>query len=481
MKNRKVSLRRWLVSLLLLALVAALPMAGLATQPTDPPGSPPPHIGVDHPKTPGEVLLFKKAEPLQGQVNTWQVTLRVEAMDTVQTSDTILVIDTSASMNDNGRMGAAISAATTLIEELLPTPTPAVPLNRVAVISFNYYANQAIGFTSNQADAIAAVENLWANGGTFTQDAVYDARTLMASSIADHKNIILLSDGQPTYSTRIQYDWRMNTANLIARTPSGYWTPNNVPQNQFEYGNRVGGGGSIETRYDNPWGTDNDKYYHHGNSAIAEAGFAKANSTLYTIALEAGTTGTSVLNAMASPGKAYTATPSELTAIFTQIAGQINSAVRDATVGDPMGTGFVVNGTVEDIAVTQGTTTYINNQINWTIGTLTQPIAPGSNIKYAQMTYQVTINDDILDAEGSGGLFNTNEGASLTYTYTNDQGQDVTTTTTFPQPKEDPVLLVMEKVLINSLGEVITTSATGVDNRQFNLNVINNFDYNSVC
>ena len=206
MKNRKVSLRRWLVSLLLLALVAALPMAGLATQPTDPPGSPPPHIGVDHPKTPGEVLLFKKAEPLQGQVNTWQVTLRVEAMDTVQTSDTILVIDTSASMNDNGRMGAAISAATTLIEELLPTPTPAVPLNRVAVISFNYYANQAIGFTSNQADAIAAVENLWANGGTFTQDAVYDARTLMASSIADHKNIILLSDGQPTYSTRIQYD-----------------------------------------------------------------------------------------------------------------------------------------------------------------------------------------------------------------------------------------------------------------------------------
>ena len=79
-----------LIAVLLLSMLSGMVYA---TEPkTDP------IIGEDHPTKAGEVMLFKESTPVEGFVNTWKVTLRVEAKDTVQTSDTILVIDTSGSM-----------------------------------------------------------------------------------------------------------------------------------------------------------------------------------------------------------------------------------------------------------------------------------------------------------------------------------------------------------------------------------------------
>lgn len=470
MKKNMLFYNRGVVVLLLLSFLMAMPLAALGQQPP----------AAQHPVNPGDVMLFKDSELIPGLVNTWQVTLRIEGKDSLKTSDTILVLDTSGSMGSNGRMTAAINAANNLIAALLPPAPDTSPNNRVAVISFAENGNQVIGFTGSRAAAQGAVNGLSAVGGTYTQDGVRLARNLMSTSTADHKNIILLSDGQPTYSARIQQNWRMNTANLTPRTPSGWWTPTTVPMAQFEYGNRVGDGSSIEQRYDNPGGSANDKYYHNGNSAIAEAGFAKGTSTLYTIALQAGTAGTAVLNAMASPGKAYTATPAELDAIFQEIAGEISAAVRDGIVSDPMGTGFEVLGDVSDITVTQGTYTYTYPNITWEVGSPSTPLPNPQNleelknIKYAEMTYQVTINDDILGATGVGGEYNTNAGASLTYTDINGVEQ----TLEFPQPMEDPVLLVLEKALFDSLGNKISTAATGADTRNFRFNVVNYFDYN---
>lgn len=63
-----------------------------------------------HPTQPGEVKLSKTATPVSGMVNTWDVTVRVEGKDTTKTSDIVLVIDRSGSMDDNGRMEAAKEA-----------------------------------------------------------------------------------------------------------------------------------------------------------------------------------------------------------------------------------------------------------------------------------------------------------------------------------------------------------------------------------
>ena len=51
-----------------------------------------------HPSQPGEVTVSKTAKAVEGMVNAWDITLRVEAMDSTSTSDIVLVIDKSDSM-----------------------------------------------------------------------------------------------------------------------------------------------------------------------------------------------------------------------------------------------------------------------------------------------------------------------------------------------------------------------------------------------
>ena len=84
-----------------------------------------------HPTEPGEVKLFKDAVPVDGMVNTWDVTLRIEGKNKPTTSDIILVIDTSGSMNNEGRMNAAKVAANAFINTLLPSDT-----TRIGIVSF---------------------------------------------------------------------------------------------------------------------------------------------------------------------------------------------------------------------------------------------------------------------------------------------------------------------------------------------------------
>ncbi|MBR5621115.1 VWA domain-containing protein, partial [Candidatus Saccharibacteria bacterium] len=56
------------------------------------------------------IVLSKTAEPVEGYVNRYKVTLRVESPKTEKTSDTVLVIDRSNSMNGS-RISAAKAAA----------------------------------------------------------------------------------------------------------------------------------------------------------------------------------------------------------------------------------------------------------------------------------------------------------------------------------------------------------------------------------
>ncbi len=273
----------------------------------------PPIIGVDHPENPGDVMLFKEAKPVEGMVNTYDITLRMEAKDSIKTSDIILVMDRSGSMapyqgnNYTDRMAAAKEAANLFVDTLLPSPT-----TRIGVVSFagGVTTNQAL--TANKTNLHNAINGLNANGGTFTQAGIKQAEAILENSNADFKHIVLLSDGVPTYSYRLQ-------------NPNDYYSANvnpniNIPQSQFMYPIRVGTGyGMLYGRY------------NHGNNTIAEAGYAKDSGySSWTIALQAGSTGNQVLNAVASPGQAYTADPDDLNAIFGEIAGKISSAMQDA-------------------------------------------------------------------------------------------------------------------------------------------------------
>ena len=400
-----------------------------------------------HPTQPGQVVLSKTATPVDGMVNTWDVTVRVEGKDTAKTSDVVLVIDRSRSMRSNSRMRQAKEAAKQFVSTLLPAGNDGN--TRIAIVSFASDVRTDQALTNNASGLNNAIDDLSANGGTFTQAGIKQAESILANSTADVKNIVLLSDGEPTYSYGI-------------KTPTDYLTvternetSTNIPQSAFDYSQRVGSGVSMLT----PGGGWGRWYYNHGNSTIAESTIAKnAGYRMWTVAVNAGDTGKSVLSQCATDASHAKSTedPAELSKIFTEIAGNIKVAVQDASVSDPMGAGFSIPiGSVSDIKTSQGTAAYDadSKTLSWNIGTPSKAIDSDSTVKYAELTYRVTIDDSILNVTPTDGKYATNGDTVINYADAEGNSQ----TGHFTSPTVDPVLLVVQKKLYNKSGNEVTT------------------------
>ncbi len=434
------------------------------------------------PQNPGEVALSKTATPVAGKVNTWDVTLRVEGKDRNTTTDIVLVIDRSGSMvkdtpsGSPTKMDEAKDAADQFADALL---TDSASKNtRIAVVSFASDVTKDVDFTSSAQTVKDGVDALSANGGTYTQAAVRQAENLLARSTADNKQIVLLSDGLPTYSYAIKSSYQVSdprTVNYISpRSPYGWETNANLPKEAFDSSQRVGSGNTVNTdlwyrsdvangsggRRTNP----RDVYQNPAGSAIAEAGFAKAaGNNLWTVAVDAGDDGTATLEQMASPGKAYTASPSDLTSIFEEIAAKIGSAVSDADVTDPMGPGFeIAAADVSSIATDPKTTASYDaatRTIHWAPGTLTKLVPGTTDVRYAELTYRVTINDSILgETPNADGLYPANGDARISYLDDNGQNQ----TRSFPVPYVNPVFYSVTKKVTSGDSEVITSDTFSI-------------------
>ncbi|NLZ56647.1 MAG: Cna B-type domain-containing protein, partial [Clostridiaceae bacterium] len=409
------------------------------------------------PVDPGDVMLFKEATPVDGMVNTWDVTLRIEGKDNPVSSDVILVIDTSGSMAGN-RISKAKEAANAFVDALLGSSASAT---QIGLVSFAGNVGTTQALTSNAGLLKGKIENLSATGGTFTQAGVRTAAALLTDSTAQNKHIVLLSDGEPTYNYRID-----NPNNyLIDGGPPGPYqnkkqTSTDVPEDRFLYqNNRTGAGNSMWYLYETTSGER--RYYNSGNCAIAEAGFAgEEGINLFTVGLQTNATGSGVLNDMKQGCGTFTEVTDvdDLESVFETIAGQIVAAVRDATVVDPMGPGFEIPAANVSSIVTVPDTpeaTYdpVAKRIEWNPGTLITPLPSDSTIKYAQLQYRIEINDDILSqTPDENDEYPTNGNAEITYmdVYGNSQ------TASFPVPTVNPVLYKVVKELQDKDGNVIT-------------------------
>lgn len=437
----------------------------------------------------GSIKLDKDAAAVAGTENLWEVTLGIQGKNFETTSDVVLVIDNSNSMYENDRMVQTKAAANAFVDALLTQGSA----TRIAVVVFNDKVKQTGFYDYSNKEALKAYINAVsmneADGGTFTQLGIKTARDLLKSSASTglNKNIVLLSDGLPT--------WSYLATGTATGTCTTHWLfgtihnngcdENTVKVNGCNYNEQAGNGtsaddGSITLLLTCEHGKTKTETYtiSHSYATIWEAQQAANDGmTVFSIALQAGTTGENVLRACATnPATGFYAIAStdnveeKLTTAFTSIAGSIAIAARNGVVNDPMGEHVKLSFSGEapvittykkvydegkaDIYISQGTATYDaeNRAISWTVGNVREGDNP-------IMKYKVGISDgynpstnEVLDTNGR-----------TTFSYKNYLGED--TVGDFPIPKVHVGggMILVHWYQVNANGEPINELGQTVD------------------
>ena len=419
---------------------------------------------------PGSIKLDKDAAAVAGKENLWEVTLGIQGKNFETTSDVVLVIDCSGSM-EGDKLANTRKAAKAFGQKLLTEGST----TRIAIVTFineatAYNNGHFYGASELSAFEAAVDEATYANGGTNQQAGIHKAQELLNTSSAGLKNIVILSDGEATFSHPF----------VAAATYSdcGAWTSLGCPRGGSitnigafapDYTTVIGSGSSFTLDYNarvtatcpEHGGTTTQKYVYNldgtattksgtdnGVATIWEANQAKAaGTTIYSVALQAGTNGENTLKTCATDAtKDYYAIASadnveeKLTTAFTSIAGSIAIAARNGVVNDPMGEHVKLSFSGEapdittdkkvydegkaDIYISQGTATYDakTRAISWTVGSVREGDNP-------IMKYKVGIRDgynpptnEVLDTNGI-----------TTFNYKNYLGEDADGE--FPIPK----------------------------------------------
>lgn len=429
----------------------------------------------------GSIKLDKDAAAVEDTENLWEVTLGIQGKNFETTSDVVLVIDNSNSMYENDRMVQTKAAANAFVDALLTQDSA----TRIAVVVFNDKVKQTGFYDYSNKEALKAYINAVSmnedDGGTFTQLGIKTARDLLKSSASTglNKNIVLLSDGLPT--------WSYLATGTATGTCTTHWLfgtihnngcdENTVKVNGCNYNEQTGNGisaddGSITLLLTCEHGKTKTETYtiSHSYATIWEAQQAANDGmTVFSIALQAGTTGENVLRACATnPATGFYAIAStdnveeKLTTAFTSIAGSIAIAARQGVVNDPMGEHVqlsfsgsapvittdkkVYDEGKADIYISQGTATYDaeTRAISWTVGNVREGDNP-------IMMYKVGILEGYSPATGE--VLDTN--GITTFSYKNYLGEDADGEFPIPRVTVGGGMILVHWYQVNSNGEPI--------------------------
>lgn len=427
----------------------------------------------------GSIKLDKDAAAVVGTENLWEVTLGIQGKNFETTSDVVLVIDNSNSMYENNRMVQTKAAANAFVDALLTQDSA----TRIAVVVFNLTVKQT-GFYdySNKEELKAYINAVSQNkddGGTFTQLGIKTARDLLKSSASTglNKNIVLLSDGDPTASYRVTGTAMGTCTWLFGTIHNNGCDKNTVKVNGCNYNEQAGNGtraddGSITLLLTCKHGKTKTETYtiSHSYATILEAQQAANDGmTVFSIALQAGTTGENVLRACATnPATGFYAIAStdnveeKLTTAFTSIAGSIAIAASNGVVNDPMGEHVqlsfsgsapvittdkaVYDAGNADIYISQGSAVYdaATRSISWTVGSVREGDNP-------IMMYKVGILEG--DSPATGEVLDTN--GITTFNYKNYLGEDADGEFPIPKVTVGGGMILVHWYQVNSNGEPI--------------------------
>lgn len=448
---------------------------------------------------PGSIKLDKDAAAVEGAENLWEVTLGIKGKNFETTSDVVLVIDCSGSM-EGDKLTNTREAAKAFGQKLLTEGST----TRIAIVTFikeatAYNNGHFYGATELSAFEAAVDKATYAKGGTNQQAGLHVAQQLLNTSTAGLKNIVILSDGDATYS----YPFVGGNATIDCGQFLGHWFSGNPVVTAWptvatpDYSTVIGTGNSFDLDEGNiTWNCTCEHnrttqklygafYYdasgnlvcsngsmatNNGVATIWEANQAKAaGTTIYSVALQAGTDGENTLKTCATDAtKDYYAIASadnveeKLTTAFTSIAGSIAIAARNGVVNDPMGEHVklsfsgaapvittdlaVYTAGNADVYISQGTATYDaeTRAISWTVGNV-------SAVDNPIMKYKVGILDDYNPSTNE--VLNTN--GETTFSYKNYLGEDTVGKFPIPQVTVGGGAILVHWYQVNSKGEPI--------------------------
>lgn len=452
----------------------------------------------------GSIKLDKDAAAVEGAENLWEVTLGIQGKNFETTSDVVLVIDCSGSMKGT-KLTNTRKAAKAFGQKLLADGSS----TRIAIVTFidtaaAYNNGHFYGATELSAFEAAVDKATYAKGGTNQQAGIHKAQELLNTSSAGLKNIVILSDGDATYSYPFVASATYSDCGAWASfvCPRG-GSITNIGAFAPDYTTVIGLGSSFTLDYNarvtatcpEHGGTTTQKYVYNldgtattksgtdnGVATIWEANQAKAaGTTIYSVALQAGTNGENTLKACATnPTKDYFAIASsdnveeKLTTAFQTIAGSIAIAASNGVVNDPMGEHVqlsfsgsapvittdkaVYDAGNADIYISQGSAVYdaATRSISWTVGSVREGDNP-------IMMYKVGILEGYSPATGE--VLDTN--GITTFNYKNYLGEDTVGDFPIPRVTVGGGAILVHWYQVNSNGEPINELGQVVDGPSF--------------
>ena len=476
----------------MLALVMALSLVAL---PSFAEGEDSTGTGTAQPEWPaeGSINLIKDAQPVKDEDGVYEITLTIQGKNYKTTSDVVLVIDCSGSMGEGTKLTNTRAAAKAFGEKLLTEGST----TRIAIVTYEDTAakyNNGHFYTASELDAFknAIDKATYADGGTNQQAGIHVAQQLLSSdaSTGKLKNMVILSDGAPTYSYRLTGTATGTCTNygIFGWSHNRHYEENTLAITGCDY-TRVGDGYADNRTGEPSDGNDGqarltltcshgkteqkDVDIEHSVATIWEANQAKAaGTTIFSVALQAGTYGENTLKSCATDAaKGYFAigqndnVETKLNAAFTAIAGSIAKAATNGSVVDPMsdyvGLDFAGDPTYTndyaayankqyDVYLSQGTVTRSGNTLNWTVG----DISEGQD---AVMKYRVKLNDGLE----KGKTYPTNQ--ATTFHYTDYQDQETSRDFNIPEVAPNGGTILIHYYLVNANGQPINAGGTVVD------------------
>jgi hypothetical protein len=446
----------------------------------------------------GAVHIEKTAEATTTD-GRWKINLSVVGKNIQTTSDVILVIDDSGSMSGTKMTNAKV-AAKNFVDQLLDGTTN----TRIAIVTINSPSSSWYGttpapevdqnFTNNKTVLKNAIDAINACGTTNLQGGFYQARSLMSTSIADHKSVVLMSDGDPNRS----YETITAVSDVTPQyCPTNSWVPTRDEMEASHLTITACTYTSISSFEDyysytenGSCGTHTLEAGNHGLTTMYEAGLVIGMGVdVYTIGFEvtAGGFAETVLQGSQNKGY-YPATSSNISDIYAEIGANIAYAASDAVITDPMSTYVVLESATTptwgvapssaDVVVSKGTVSFTQN--GWVLNDPDDPGSGNSTIKKWKITWNIgTVNEDPGDemyyyvnmATNTDPtiLYDANEQTYMDYTDVNGNTAHQQTNDDFTIPKVSGGKGSIEifYYLVNDAGQPINSSGTVVISREY--------------